>query len=112
MASSTLDRFLEEIVKIVQERNGAQLQQYLIIEPPFPPLYAQIVSELRQTYPEFNQAPLEEKCKNFITEYEVGEEGGSRLSLISFLVRYLKFIRDLDVNNLVETHDLLKGLLK
>lgn len=112
MATATIDRFLSEIAKIVQDKNGVQLQQYLVIEPPLPPLYTQIVTELRQTYPEFNQAPLEEKCKEYISEYDEGEDGGSRISFISFLVRYFVFMRDVNVNNLVETHDMLKGLLK
>ena len=112
MATPTVDRFLGELAQIIEQKNGPRLQEYLIIEPPFNPLYSEIIAELRKVYPEFNQAPLEEKCKTYISEFEEGEEGGSRLSLITFVVRYLTFLRDVNIENLVETHDLLKSLLK
>ena len=112
MATSTLDRFLGEIARIIKEANGPQLQEYLIIEPPFSPLYSQIVLELRQTYPVFNQGALETKIISVIPEYDETEDGGSRSSFISFMSRYFVFIRDVDVDSLLETHDMLKSLLK
>ena len=112
MATPTLDQFLGEIARIVKEGNGSQLQEYLIIEPPLPPLYTQIVTELCQTYPVFNQGALESKCKSFIREYEESEDGGSRSSFITFMVKYFIFLRDVDANSLLETHDMLKALLK
>lgn len=112
MATPTIDKFLGEIARILRERNGGQLQDYIVLEPPLPPLYNQIVEELKKTYPVFNQAPLETKCKEFIPEYEEGDEGGSWSSFITFVVRYFSFLRDVDVNQLVETHDMLKSLLK
>lgn len=96
----------------MQEKNGAQLQDYMILEPPLPPLYNQIVSELKQTYPVFNQAPLENKVKDFIPEYEEGDDGASNASFITFVLKYLSFLRDVDIEQLVETHDMLKSLLK
>ena len=112
MATPTIDSFLTEIARILREKNGAQLQDYMVLEPPLPPLYNQIVSELKKSYPIFNQAPLEAKCKQFIPEYEEGEDGGSWTSFIAFVVKYFVFLRDVNVNQLVETHDMLKSLLK
>ena len=112
MATSTLDRFLGEIANIVKGANGSQLRQYLIIEPPFPPLYSQIILELRQTYPIFNQGALENKITSFIPEYDESEDGGSRSSFITFMFKYFIFIRDVDADSLLETHDMLKSLLK
>lgn len=111
MTTATTDSFLREIARILREQNGAQLQDYMVLEPPLPPLYNQIVSELKQTYPIFNQTPLENKVKGFIPEYEEGDDGASNASFITFVIRYLSFLRDVNVEQLVETHDMLKSLL-
>ena len=112
MSTPTIDKFLGEIARILREHNGTQLQDYMVLEPPLPPLYSQIVTELKQTFPIFNQAPLEKKVNDFIPEYESGEEEVSNASFITFVVKYFAFLRDVDVNQLVETHDMLKSLLK
>ena len=112
MTTATIDKFLGELARILREKNGAQLQDYMVLEPPLPPLYNQIVSELKQTYPIFNQAPLENKVKDFIPEYEEGDDGGSNASFLAFVTKYLSFLRDVNVEQLVETHDMLKSLLK
>ncbi len=112
MSPLTIDKFLGEIIRILLAKNGAQLQQYLIIEPPLPPLYNLIVRELKQVYPPSSQGPLEAKCRSFIPERDEDEAGGSRVPFISFMVKYFSFLRDVNVENLVETHDMLKALLK
>lgn len=113
MSPPTVDEFLAGISRIVQGNDGQQLQNYLLIEPPLPPIYDQLISELRHAYPSAssNQA-LEDKCRSFIPEYDESENGGSRLSFISLMVKYFAFLRDLNIQNPIETHDLLKGLLK
>lgn len=112
MAAPTVDKFLEEISRIVKSNDGSELQAHLIIEPPLPPLYSQIVTELRQTYPIFNQGALETRITSFIPEYDGNEDSGSRSSFIAFMLKYFVFIRDVNVESLLETHDMLKSLLK
>ena len=112
MSPPTIDKFLGEIIKILLAKDGSQLQQYLILEPPLPPLYNQIVSELKQVYPTTSQAALEAKCRSFIPERDEDEVGGSRVPFISFMVKYFSFLRDVNVDDLVATHDMLKALLK
>lgn len=112
MSPPTLDQFLGEITGIIKEKNGTQLQEYLIYEPPLPPLYNKIVSEIKQFYPPNSQKALENKCISFIPEYEEGDDGGSRMSFVMFMVRYFSFLRDVNIDNLIETHDMLKALLK
>ena len=112
MSPPTLDQFLGEIAGIIKEKNGSQLQAYLIYEPPLPPLYDKIVAEIKQFYPPTSQKALENKCISFIPEYDDGDEGGSRTSFVMFMVKYFAFLRDVNVDNLIETHDLLKALLK
>lgn len=113
MSPPTVDQFLGEIAQIIQERNGGKLRDYLAIEPPFGNLYMQLVSELKQAYPNnHSQEALEAKCTSFISEYDDGEDGGSNLSFIALMVRYFVYLRDLNIENLVETHEMLKALLK
>ena len=112
MSPPTLDQFLTEVAGIIKAKNGIQLQEYLIYEPPLPPLYNRIVSEVKQFYPPTSQKALENKCISFIPEYDEGEDSGSRTSFVIFLVKYFAFLRDVNTDNLIETHDLLKALLK
>ena len=112
MSPPTLDQFLTEIARIIKEKNGIQLQEYLIYEPPLPPLYNKIVSEIKQFFPPSSQKALENKCISFIPEYDEGEDGGSRTSFVMFMVKYFAFLRDVNTDNLIETHDMLKALLK
>ena len=112
MSPPTLDKFLTEVAGIIKEKNGIQLQQYLIYEPPLPPLYNKIVSEIKEFYPSTNPKALENKCTPFIPEYDEGEDSGSRTSFVMFMVKYFAFLRDVNIDNLIETHDLLKALLK
>ncbi|KAL8842883.1 MAG: hypothetical protein Q9170_000287 [Blastenia crenularia] len=111
MATPTLDKFLGEVSSLMRENNRNQIQNYLHYEPPWPPLYNQMVSELRQTYPSFQQGNLERKCAEVLPSEEEGDGGGSYTSFISFMVKYFTFIRDVDATQLLDTHDKLKALL-
>ena len=112
MSPPTVDKLLSEIARILREKNGDELQFVLVIEPPLPPLYTQIVTEVKQAYPAASQSALEAKCKSFVPEYVDGDDGGSRAAFVSFLVKYFSFLRDVNVDQLIETHDMLKSLLK
>ena len=112
MSSPTLDQFLREIATILRQRNGQKLQDYLLLEPPLPPLYTTIVSELRLYFPSNRQGSLEEKCKMLLPEDDGESAGGSWTAFISFMLQYFTFLRDVNVEHLVETHDMLKSLLK
>ena len=112
MATPTFDQFLLEIARILREKNGAQLQDVLIVEPPWKPLYEATVTELRRVFPTSDsQDALEAKCKTVLPP-DGGVDGESWSSFVNFLVRYFSFLRDVDVTRLVETHDMLKALLK
>lgn len=113
MVCPTIDQFLSEIAGLLREKNGDKLRDYLQIEPPLPPLYNTIISELKQYFPRtIDPEILEARCKKFIPEYEEGEDGASLSSFITFTVKYFVFLRDVDVHQLVETHNMLKTLLK
>ena len=113
MTCPTIDQFLSEVTGLLRETNGEKLRDYLQIEPPLPPQYNVIISELKEYFPRsIDQDILEARCKKFIPEYEEGEDGASLLSFITFMVKYFVFLRDVNVNQLVETHEMLKSLLK
>ncbi|KAL8681034.1 MAG: hypothetical protein Q9186_002807 [Xanthomendoza sp. 1 TL-2023] len=111
MATPTVDKFLGEIARLMQQKDGTQMQDFLHYEPPWPPLYEQMVAELRRSYPAHEQSSLERKCSSILPSHEGGDGGGSFTSFISFLDKYFAFIRDVDVSQLLETHDKLKALL-
>ncbi|MCJ1364393.1 hypothetical protein MMC16_003503 [Acarospora aff. strigata] len=116
MSTPTIDLFLSEIAQILLTKDGSKLQSYLILEPPLPPQYTVLTTELRQSYPAGTEAQLEGKCKSLLPEYdeervEGDGEGGSWTAFVTFLVSYFAFLRDVDAGRLVETHDQLKSLL-
>lgn len=112
-AMSVVDRFLAEINEILRAKNGQKLQEYLVIEPPLPSLYSVIVNELQQLFPTRKHDVLEIKCKKLLPEYDEGEStGGSWTAFITFMVQYFAFLRDVNVDQLVETHAMLQSLLK
>lgn len=108
----TIDQFLGGISQILREKNGTKLQDYLVLEPPLPTLYLTLVSELRQAFPTGSEDKLETKCNKLLPQDEEGDLGGSWTAFISFLVQYFVFLRDVNPDQLVETHDMLKALLK
>ena len=112
MASPTLDRFLGEIARILVAKNGGELQDYLLLEPPYPPLYQAIVSELQQVFPKGRDDALENKCKSLLPEDEEGERGGTWSPFNTFIMQYFNFIRDVNPQQLVQTYEQLKSLLK
>ena len=111
MASPTLNKFLGEVARLMKEKNGAQIQNYLHYEPPWPPLYEQMVTELRNAYPAVQQSNLANMCSEKLPAEEEGDGGGSFTSFVSFLAGYFAFIRDVDISQLLDTHDRLKALL-
>ena len=117
MASPTIDKFLEEVRELLLEKNGTGLQNVMLLEPPLPPLYHRLVGELRQSFPQSNEDALLAKCESFLPDYDAdGDDtdgdGGSSPAFSTFAVKYFAFLRDVDVDDLVETHEMLKNLLK
>jgi len=114
MANSapTVRQFLGEISRIIQDRNGAQLKDYLVIEPPYSEIYNTMIHELRHTYPKDREDALEDVCSSALPLAREGWEGATWTHLIRFMVRYFGFIRDVDISNLLFTYQLLSDLLK
>ncbi|KAK2841660.1 hypothetical protein FQN49_006036 [Arthroderma sp. PD_2] len=105
-----LNNFLDSIGGLVQSRDGAKLQDFLQLEPPLSSVYNQMIAELQQRYPPGGNkdAELLSKCEN---QMAGGELGRSWPAFPPFMRLYLTFLRDVNVDNLLETYNLLKGLL-
>ncbi|KAJ5083068.1 hypothetical protein N7532_012111 [Penicillium argentinense] len=109
-ATPILDQFLSGLAAIVQDRDGAKLQDFLQIEPPLSDIYQRMIEELRQCYPPGSQSEtvLQQRCEGLVPK----TEGGSSWSAFpTFMRLYFTFMRDVNVENLLDTYNLLNGLL-
>lgn len=116
MESSTIAQFLEEVRGLLREKNGIKLQDVMLLEPPLPPSYHLLISDLRQSFPRGSEEVLWGKCSSYLSEYDVDHDerdgGGLSSAFATFALKYFEFLRDVDVDALVETHDMLRNLLK
>lgn len=112
MATPTCDRFLTEISRLLREKNAVQLQEYLIIEPPYSEQYQTIQREIRHAFPKGKEDSLLKKCTSALPEARNGEDDATWTAFINFMVQYFAFLRDVNVENLLETYDLLAELVQ
>jgi hypothetical protein len=112
MAGQTpiLDQFLRSVTDLVQNRDGAKLQDFLQIEPPLSDIYQQMIQELRQRYPSpHGDNELLQRCEGLVPR-TTGTS--SWTAFPTFMKLYFAFLRDVNVDNLLETYNRLRGLLK
>lgn len=107
----TLSNFLDGIRAIIQSRDGAKLQDYLQLEPPLAPIYNQMVEELRHAYPRGSDRDdkLLALCETLVPN---SNSGSSWSAFPQFMRLYFTFLRDVNLDNLLETYELLRTLLK
>ncbi|EOD43541.1 putative pci domain-containing protein [Neofusicoccum parvum UCRNP2] len=99
----TLDQFLVEVANILQRKNGAQLQDYLVFEPKggsYPPIYTSMINEIRAAFPRGMEDALEEKCRHALPGLQELDDGSSWSAFVRFIAQYFTFLRDMDVENL------------
>lgn len=113
MAGQTplVDQFLSSVADLVQNRDGTKLQDFLQIEPPLGDIYQRMIEELRQRYPTGPQsdAELQQRCEPLVPQ---SKSASSWSAFPTFMKLYLAFLRDVNVDNLLETYNLLRALLK
>ncbi|CAP97322.1 Pc22g00340 [Penicillium rubens Wisconsin 54-1255] len=104
-----LDQFLGSLQELVQNRDGAKVQDFLQLEPPLSDIYQRMVSELRQYYAPGSKADTEllQRCEPLVPR----SKGGSWTAFPTFAKLYLIFLRDMNTDNLLETYNQLKALL-
>jgi len=108
---SILDEFLAGVAVQIQERDGTKLQDFLQIEPPLSEAYQRIVQELRQRYPAGPQSDsdLLQRCDALVPRTK---GGSSWTAFPTFMKLYFTFLRDVNTDNLLDTYNQLKALLK
>ena len=125
--TSTIDRFLTEINRILVERDATRLLDYLVIEPPYSASYTEMIAELRRDFPRFGNmgqrygdAELESLCERKLRDVlssdatSSGNAGMGWSAFGKFLVQYFVFLREVDVRgrHLLETYNLLSEVLQ
>ncbi|KAJ5544461.1 PCI/PINT associated module [Penicillium sp. DV-2018c] len=105
-----LDQFLASLQELIQNRDGAKVQDFLQLEPPLSDIYQRMISELKQSYapgPK-SEAALLQRCEPLVPR---SKGGGSWTAFPVFVKLYLIFLRDMNTDNLLETYNQLKALL-
>ena len=112
MATPLLGQFLVAINGFIQVRNEAQLNDYLVVEPPFSGHYQQMIQELKRAYPKGHEDLLEEKCSAGLGAAREGAEGSPWTPFIKFMTQYLGYLRDVDADptKYLQTYELLSEL--
>ncbi|EFR00434.1 COP9 signalosome complex subunit 12 [Nannizzia gypsea CBS 118893] len=105
-----LNNFLDSIGGLVQSRDGVKLQDFLQLEPPLSAIYNQMTTELQRAYPADGgkDAELLSRCEK---QMSGGQLGSPWPAFAPFMRLYLTFLRDVNVDNLLETYNMLKALL-
>ena len=107
-----LDRFLSSIAELVRNRDGVKLQDFLQLEPPLPDVYQQMIAELRQQFPPSSpqkDSDLQKQCEGLVPR---SKGSSSWPAFPTFMKLYFSFLRDVKVENLLETYNMLNVLLK
>ncbi|QDS71572.1 hypothetical protein FKW77_005951 [Venturia effusa] len=124
MGITVVQGFLKDISTFIQtQRDGAPQQEreegpkrlaaWLIIEPPFPQHYSDLIADLRSSFPQGQEEELDKLCTRLLPEAREGLGGNSTwVPFIKFMVQYLIFLRDVDPSNLLRTYDQLSELVQ
>lgn len=102
----------------IKARNAAELASIVLLEPPFPPIYQELVQSLQNSYPQSaddSESRLDRLVRSVVTETaEYEDEQGKPVqgwnAMVTFLVGWMTFLRDMDLANLLHTYQGLKDL--
>jgi hypothetical protein len=104
----------------VQAWNAEQLKDIVIIEPPYPSDHQELIQSLRKNYPEADsntEQRLEQLIKRVVSETAESEDSDGRPvqswgSMVTFLIGWMTFLRDVDPSNLLQVYQRLSELLQ
>jgi hypothetical protein len=106
----------------IQHENAHQLQAIVLLEPgpgnEFPPDHRELIESLQKNYPasdESSEGRLSELVKRVVTETAESEDQEGRPvqswgSMVTFLVGWMSFLRDVDLQNIVQIFELMTEL--
>ena len=105
-----IDDFLKEIHKLLKTQNSIELANYLRVEPEgLSDVFKALCQELKSSY--HNDKGIERKVETHIP-LDDDDEGGVSASFHAFIQTWLRYWRDVDFSDLVETHSQLTQLTK
>jgi hypothetical protein len=107
-----IDDFLCGVSQLLRTKNAQELRLYLRVEPPLPENFVQLSQELKTSYRDSDV--LERKILQLVPETDDGkpDEGGVWPGFQAFVKEYLEYWRDVNFEDLLETHSQLSGLAK
>ncbi|TAQ86443.1 hypothetical protein B7494_g5229 [Chlorociboria aeruginascens] len=105
-----IEEFLSSILTFLRTKNASQLQDWLRVEPPLPDHYTQLSRELKTSYCDSNY--LERYIAKQLPENDNAQpdEGDVWPGFHAFMKEYLEFWRDVNFDDLLETHSQLSAL--
>jgi hypothetical protein len=111
---SIVDEYLKSILDLLRAKNSAELQFYLRVEPDpqRPDNFLRLSQELKTSYQDSNV--LERHITKLLPENDDAktDEGDVWPGFLAFIKEYLEYWRDVNFNDLLETHSQLSGLAK
>ncbi|KAF2027217.1 hypothetical protein EK21DRAFT_114985 [Setomelanomma holmii] len=119
--SGTIEtRLCTALNNAIKAWNATLLQQIVLIEPPFPADYQELIQSLQSNYPaedENTEQRLDQLVKRVVTETAESEDSEGRpvqswSGLVTFLIGWMAFLRDVDPSNLLEVYQRLSELLQ
>jgi hypothetical protein len=109
-----VDEYLKSILDLLRARNSAELQFYLRVEPDpqLPDNFLRLSQELKASYR--NGDVLERHIAKLLPENDDAkpDEGDVWPGFLAFIKEYLEYWRDVNFDDLLETHSQLSGLAK
>jgi len=109
-----LDEYLTGVANLLRTKDSDELQKYLRVEPSddLPSNFIELQQELKASYQDSNV--LERKIAKLLPEGDNPnpDEGDVWPGFIAFMQEYLEYWRDVNFNDLLETHSQLSALAK
>jgi hypothetical protein len=122
LQSNIETRLCTAVNTAIQARDAEQLQSIVIIEPKpvYPPDHQALIQSLRSSYPEGNsntEQRLEQLIKRVVSETAESEDAEGRpvqswSAMVTFLIGWMTFLRDVDVTNFLQVYQRLNDLLQ
>lgn len=116
MDNSALLQFLSIIDGLIAGRNGDQLSQFIVIEPDpqgnFPQDYASLIQSIRSGFPPNSDDALEKLCSIHLPTARKGADEIPWNEFVRFIVGYLRYLTLADVQNLLQTFNLVSDLVQ
>lgn len=109
---AVLEQFLASILSFLRNRDAASLRDWLKVEPPLPGQYYQLGRELQSSYRDGDA--LEQYIAKLLPEdgNAKADVGDVWPGFLAFIKEYLEFWRDVNFDDLLQTHQQLSDLVK